>query len=150
VLRERCLAQSKILGSGLVMILSEDYTPLGFPPIDEDHVGVWSGMRELLTAAASSSRSLDELARDGRKLIDQIARHFAFEERLMRQIGFGGTKQHAEVHQQLLNASQRHIDSAKNAEDIIEWLSRTARWFYSHHTSEDILLAFAMSRSELS
>jgi hemerythrin len=127
------------------MQMSEEYPPVGFPPIDEDHHEIAVALRRLVDAVKADDAA--QCAALAGALIERTVAHFALEERLMEEIGFPFFARHKLAHDAFLAEAQRRLEelSAKGLTiDCLRWTAETMEWFRSHVLTEDMALGRAL------
>jgi hemerythrin len=75
-------------------------------------------------------------------LLKAIAAHFALEERLMREAGYGALEAHKEDHERLLDDLREMMDAFEWSEEVdsVELALRLDAWFSRHFRTHDAQL----------
>lgn len=87
----------------------------GHAEIDRQHASLVRGANELL-AAVLSSRPNGHVLDLADQLIDEIRRHFAFEEALLAEIGYDDREAHAAEHAALVGSAERLAEAIRTGQ----------------------------------
>ena len=122
------------------------YPPVGLPEIDDEHKYIGLEM-ERLTEAIKLDDFSQAVAMHA-AVLERAAKHFAHEERLMREISYAPLGRHKRAHDAFLakarlSALHRSRDTRLSA-SFIRWASRVQEWFHSHVVKEDYWLGQAV------
>ena len=125
-------------------IIWKDSYLIGDPTIDQEHRQLFELSNELLAATDKGTLTLCVM-----KLYRHVRKHFAHEEKLMREIGFPDYLAHREEHNQLI--SQLNITAESIARD--KWNSQdlyslVSLWAGQHIPQSDVPLALYLQQSQ--
>ncbi|HUJ27764.1 MAG TPA: hemerythrin family protein [Myxococcales bacterium] len=126
------------------MTLDDRYVPQGIQEIDREHVRLLESLRRLMRMAAGDV-PVEATVAGMRTLIEDVGRHFADEERLMRSIDYKDAPRHKDAHRRFLELSLRKCALMRESDDVVEWISKAAHWFHEHHLDEDLSLSLALA-----
>ena len=118
----------------------EDFS-IGVPEVDHEH----RELIELINAAhaelaeAPSNNSAAEFLGE---IHARIAGHFALEEKIMREVGYGRLGPHKAAHEILLDDIREFMDACETGQTLDEaaFGTRLADWFGEHFRTEDARL----------
>ena len=128
------------------MILDDKPTSILVPEVDAEHAALQERLRALMAAASGDGVGIDALRAQAAGLLDEVGAHFAHESRLMRGIGYPSTARHEAAHAGFVKGWRGVLETLRDADDLVHWLSKAARWFHDHHYEEDLLLGIALQR----
>lgn len=116
------------------------------PGIDQDHQEVVAFLAALLKLLDANHN--DRVAGALATFSERVTRHFAYEEKLMDEIGFAGARDHKDAHRSFLTDVKRFSDllAAGGVTDAFrQWAhGRLVSWFRFHIKAYDIALARAV------
>ena len=114
---------------------------LGIPGVDHEHVELMNLINQLyasLLEPGSETTVLDFLG----ELFTKISSHFALEEKLMRDGGYGDLPAHKSDHERLLDRIRDLMDDYEDGEyvDLEGFGAELERWFSVHFSTHDAAL----------
>ena len=116
------------------------------PDIDQDHQEVVAFMTAFLKLLDTGHN--DRVAGALATFNERVTKHFAYEERLMDEIAFAGTRDHKDAHKSFLSDIKRSSDllaAGGVTEAFRQWAhGRLVSWFRFHIKAYDIALARAV------
>jgi hemerythrin-like metal-binding protein len=127
----------------------EHYQQTGFEPMDAEHAQISLGLERLLQAVSATQRV--EATAVLAPLANQIALHFAHEERLMTESGYPLARRHREAHDGFVRDVNEFLLELKTAgltEPFRRWATgRALEWFRFHIAANDVGLGhFLLAR----
>jgi hemerythrin-like metal-binding protein len=123
------------------------YPEVGMPEIDIEHEALGAAVLDMLEAMTDDDRERTCVL--ARELANDVAKHFAHEEALMREIGYCDTARHAATHEEFLDDAALHLEMMQTrglTADVLRWAAKLDEWFHRHVTTEDMWLARAVNR----
>ena len=131
-----------------ILAAADKYPPIRVPEIDREHLALANELRTLIAAVKDDDRTRSALLAES--LISGARDHFAHEERLMREIGFGGYERHKRTHDDFLEEARLHLDDLRAnglTGRCLQWVASTMSWFRSHVRTEDTALGRAIDEA---
>ena len=127
-------------GRGPLLAWKPEYS-LGIPSVDHEHQELFGLINELhasLFEPGSETTAADFLG----ELFTKISSHFALEERLMRDGGYAGYRDHKSDHERLLDEIRDLMDDYEDGEyvDLERFAVELERWFSVHFSTHDAAL----------
>lgn len=120
----------------------QEYADTGYGPIDTEHRQVSAVLSELVEATSSGNALTARLALQAAQTL--MTRHFAHEERLMRDSGYGNFARHKQAHDTFLaDVARQSAKFERNglSPDFRRWvLGRLLAWFRFHVMANDVEL----------
>lgn len=123
------------------------YPEVGVPEMDIEHEALGAAVLDMLEAMTDDDRERTCLL--AAELASDVAKHFAHEEGLMREIGYPDIARHASTHQEFLEDAGAHLEIMRArglTAEVLRWAAKLDEWFHRHVTTEDMWLAFAVNR----
>ncbi|HUP02708.1 MAG TPA: bacteriohemerythrin [Bryobacteraceae bacterium] len=127
------------MASTNVLFPWKDAYSVGIPRIDTQHKGLIALINEL-HAAMTEGRARTAMAPVMDELADYTARHFAYEESLLRQNGYSALAEHQELHRKLTAQALELRDKLRAGKltVTIETMQFLKNWLANHILSADI------------
>jgi hemerythrin len=117
----------------------KDAYSVGIPRIDTQHKGLVRLINDL-HAAMLEGRAKQALSHIVDELVDYTIQHFAFEESMMRQLGYSALREHQQLHQKLTSQVYELRDKfrAGKITVTIETMHFLKSWLSGHILSADM------------
>ena len=109
---------------------------LGIPVVDSQHQRIVQYINKIGDKnIARDKQAIEDIMAE---LKDYTRSHFAFEETLMEEAGYGFVKAHARVHELFIRKIDDYWQEHKNGKDISDDLMKTLEsWLYNHIMHDD-------------
>jgi len=142
---ERLVGQFKLAGSGKMISWSKSFS-VGVGQMDREHQRLVDIINNLY-ASMRSGRSKDAIGTILDELVDYTKTHFAHEERLMQEAGFGGYNDQKRAHEALV-AQVAEIQGKYHAGTALgqEVMTFLKNWLLNHIQGMDKLYGPAMNK----
>lgn len=119
---------------------TQEYMDTGYAPIDEEHRAVSAQLRQLLAAVNANDVARARTA--AQVTFQQIADHFAHEERLMAEWSYPKAARHVEAHGNFLKDAETFGAELRErgiTPAFRRWaVQRLVTWFKFHITANDV------------
>ena len=114
---------------------------VGIPEVDDEHhhlVELINGLHDVMQMGADCVQVVELLG----EIYSEIAAHFAAEEELMQESGYGGFAEHKEDHETLLLDLRDIMDEVNDdgSFDAAQLSNDLNRWFSDHFRTHDARL----------
>lgn len=123
----------------------KDSYSIGIAPVDQEHKELIGLINQLYDELVQSKERHSAMRFFG-DLLKAISTHFALEEHIMRDRGYGGLAAHKNDHEQLLDELRDMMDAYEQADtvDVLELAPRLDQWFSRHFRTHDAELHFML------
>ena len=119
--------------------------------IDRQHQQLLFLSQNLLNVLSSEGSSLAEKQETFQDLVDHVLAHFAYEERIMRNIGYSNYEQHIVEHNDIRAEIKLMMKDVMNAEGVDDWkglVSMVQVWVLRHIVASDIPISNFIQRPD--
>jgi hemerythrin len=122
----------------MILLRWKDEYSVGIEAVDHEHKQLIDLINRLHEKLDAADARLTVPAFFG-DLLKEISAHFALEEELMRDQGYGRLDQHKDDHERLLDELREIMDAFEQSEEIdaVELSLRLDSWFSRHFRTHD-------------
>lgn len=116
--------------------------------IDQDHARLIDQFNEFVTAADNNA-TVDELVALFTTMVEEVQKHFAFEEQIMKNIGYAGYSEHKKHHNSLCEDAvgiMEELKAATNAEEIMPSIAFLRALVIKHMVEQDLKIKHHVMR----
>lgn len=125
----------------------DDMYDIGYADIDSEHKHLFAAINDyILAATGARSENVDAVLK---KMEDYAASHFAKEERLMELSGYGGIKDHKQLHKQFwddLEKFKTNIDAGKDVSLCVAFYASS--WLKHHILNIDMSMGVFLRKHD--